>query len=87
MEYNEESIIHRRTRREISEEDPFLGERPRFRRLYDSVYRTEDLIDKLKPYESRRFTDQNQLKRICDLETRFYTKHEEQLKKQLTLVN
>lgn len=44
--------------REISEDDPFMGEKPKFRRMHQSVYRTEDLITKLEPYESRHFTDQ-----------------------------
>lgn len=83
----DEQTQSRTKHREISVDDPFMGDKPRFRRLHQSVHRTEDLITKLEPFESRHFTDQRQLKRICDLESRFYNSKEQQVARQLTLVN
>ena len=63
-------------RREISPRDPFLGKKPRFRQLHYSVYNTEELLEKLEPYESRRFTNEGVVKDMCDLEARFYKSKE-----------
>lgn len=41
------------------------------------MYNTEELLESLEPYESRKFTDKDVVKRMCDLEARFYKSKEE----------
>ena len=53
-----------------------MGKKPRFRQLHYSVYNTEELLEKLEPYESRRFTNEGVVKDMCDLEARFYKSKE-----------
>jgi hypothetical protein len=40
----------------INGDDPFLGEKPKFKRLHHSVQKTANILEKLEPHESKRYT-------------------------------
>jgi hypothetical protein len=58
-------------RKPIDPKDPFLASVPRYKQLHQTIRTTEELLDKLEPYEGRRNTSRRALKAICDLDRRF----------------
>jgi hypothetical protein len=54
-----------------------MGSKPAFQPIHLQPYTTTELMERLEPYQSRKMTDQELVKKMCDQEKRFYKTKEQ----------
>jgi len=66
-----QAIVHRK---KISELDPFMN-KPKsiWQPFHRPIASTEEIMESLEPYETRKKTDRSYLDRFTDQEKRYYT--------------
>ena len=64
-------------RLQITDKDPFMHKAmPVWRGFHRPVASTEEIMESLEPYETRKSTNPNQMDRFRDQERRYYVNHE-----------
>lgn len=73
---------------QITDKDPFMHKpKPIWRGFHRPIASTEELMESLEPYETRKSTNPAVMDRFRDQERRYYVNHEEIEKKQQLKLN
>jgi hypothetical protein len=73
------------TRMKVSEKDPFMNKSKQiWRGFHRPIASTEEIMESLEPYETRKVTQIASLERFIDQDKRYYT-HNEQLHRERSM--